>query len=187
MTQVADNKVVTLAFVLKDKSGEILDQSDEENPLVYLHGLGTLPKGVEGALNGMNVGDKKDVDVAAADAFGVRDETKVEKVARHKLGKNIKPKKGDVLRIETEEGVNDVTVVNVTPVTVTLDLNHPLAGRDIQCSLHVLAVRDASAEEIEHRHAHGPDGHGHDHHDHEGHDHDHDHAGHDHSHSHDHD
>lgn len=191
MSTVESNKVVQLVFKLKNAKGETLDEAGEKSPLVYLHGAGALPAGIEKQLNGMAAGDKKDAHLTAADAFGVRDEKRIEKVGRHHFGAKARFKVGDVLRLETEEGVKEATVLAMTPVTVTLDFNHPLAGQELDVSLHVLAARDATDEEKAHGHAHGWEGKphnagGHDHsHDHEGHDHDHDHAAHDHA-AHDH-
>jgi FKBP-type peptidyl-prolyl cis-trans isomerase SlyD len=75
-----------------------------------------------------------------------------------------------------------VWVTGVTPQTVTVDMNHPLAGKTLNFDVQILAVRAATSEELAHGHPHGPDGHG-------GHDHSHDHDDHDghHGHSHDHD
>lgn len=192
MTQVENNKVVSLLFTLKDKQGNTLDQATEQSPLVYLHGHGNLPPGIERQAAGMALGQQKDVDLAAKDAFGDRDPNKVEKIGRHHLGKNAKGVRlGDMLQLQTKDGqVREATVTALTPVTITLDFNHPLAGMDVSLSLKVLAMRDATDEEKAHGHAHGADGHeGHDHghgdhdHDHD-HGHDHDHHGHDHAHEH---
>ncbi|GEM_PF-602149 len=186
MTQVAAHKVVSLAFTLKDKEGNTLDQAPEDSPLVYLHGHNNLPPGIERQADGMDQGAHKEVQLTAKDAFGDRDPAKVEKIGRHHLGKNAKGVRlGDMLQLQTKDGqVREATVTALTPVTITLDFNHPLAGMDVGLSLKVLSVRDATDEEKAHGHAHGADGHeGHDDH---GHDHDHDHD-HDHAHEHGHD
>ena len=182
MTQVSANKVVTLVFELKDKSGKVLDQADDTSPLVYLHGVGNLPEGIERAADGMTAGQKKHAALAAKDAFGERDPSKVEKIGRHHLGKNAKGVRvGDMLSLESKDGAaKEAVVVALTPVTMTLDFNHPLAGMDVELDLHVVALRDSTQEERDHGHAHGDD--------HEGHGHDHDHAHeHDHGHAHEHD
>ena len=190
--QVASNSVVKLAFKLQS-AGEVLDEAEDKDPLVYLHGVGTLPKGLEDAITGMSPGERKDVHLEPAVAFGERDPAKVEKVGRHRMGNKARFRVGDNLTLETGDGVKQATVTAMTPVTVTLDFNHPLAGVAIDVSIHVLDVRDSTDGERTHGHAHGWDGteHAHDHshdHDHEGHDHDHDHGAHDHDHGgHDHD
>lgn len=158
--QVATNTVVTVAFTLKDKDGKLVEQADEKDPLVYLHGHGSLPPGFENTLNGMSPGETRDVHLEPADAFGPRDETRIEKVGRHRLGKKTRFQKGDVLRLEGEDGPMEATVVAVTQVSVTLDFNHPLAGQALDCSFKLLEVREATAEERDHGHAHG-DGHHH--------------------------
>ncbi|MBI5498061.1 MAG: peptidylprolyl isomerase [Deltaproteobacteria bacterium] len=199
MTHVAANKVVTMSFQLKDKDGKLLDEADATHPLTYLHGHDNLPTGIEKVVEGAAVGEAREAALAAKDAFGTRDEAKVEKIGRHHLPAKAKVRVGDLLTLESRDGVRDAVVTALTPVTVTLDFNHPLAGRDVQVAMKVISIRDASDEEKEHGHAHGPEGHGHDHdhdhgHEHE-HDHEHDHGAehgecddpaHDHTHDHDH-
>jgi FKBP-type peptidyl-prolyl cis-trans isomerase SlyD len=188
MTQVANDKVASVVLTLKDNAGQVLDEAPESHPLVYLHGRGQLPLGIERALEGMGPLENKDVHLSAEDAFGRHDPSKIEKMARHRLGGKVKAKKGDILRVQTEDGIIEATVLALTPVTVTLDFNHPLAGKELDVSLRVLKVRDATAEELSHGHVHGEGGvdHGHEH----AHEHDHVHHegcshGPDHAHAHD--
>ena len=67
---IAKNKVVSLSYCLKDTQGEELDRADADNPMKYLHGGGTIVPGLENALNGLKVGEKKEVIVKPGDGYG---------------------------------------------------------------------------------------------------------------------
>ncbi|WP_300707799.1 peptidylprolyl isomerase, partial [Limnohabitans sp.] len=139
--------------------GQLLDKAQE--PTSYLHGgyENTLPK-IEEALEGQDVGFETTLKLAAADAFGERDETLVQTIAKKDFPPGVKV--GGQLRGRTPEGQEHVfTVIKVKGDQVILDGNHPWAGQNLSLSLKVLEVRAASADEVTHRHAHGAHGHHH--------------------------
>jgi FKBP-type peptidyl-prolyl cis-trans isomerase SlyD len=188
--KIDKDTVVTLDFVLRNKAGEILDSSEEGEPLEYLHGHGQVVPGLEKALSGLGAGDKKKVFVPVAEAYGEHDKSKIVEVPRSRLPKELTPEVGMTLAAQNSSGqVIPMEITKIEGEVIVLDANHPLAGEDLHFEVTIKSVRAASGEEIAHGHAHGPGGHGHhDHdHDHHGHDHDHDHKhGHDHDHDHGH-
>lgn len=159
--QIARNKVVSLHYTLRDEQGTVIDSSSGRGPLSYLHGKGTIIPGLEQALAGKAAGDKLDVTVAPEQGYGLRDERLVQIVARAKLGEVAGLAPGMQVRANGPQGPRIVTVVSVDRDFVTVDGNHPLAGRTLHFSLEVAEVRKATHEEISHGHVHGPGGHHH--------------------------
>lgn len=144
---VADNKVVTVTYSIRDASDEILEQSDL--PIDYLHGSdnGLLLK-VENALLGKAVGDIVEVTLTPEEGFGERDPSltysdKIENVPPEyrKLGAEAE------FRNESGDSIKMV-VTHIDSGTITLDGNHPFAGKSLTFHLRVMGVREATAEEL---------------------------------------
>ena len=157
--KITQDTVVTMHYKVVNAQGQLLDKAQE--PTSYLHGgyENTLPK-IEEALEGQDVGFETTLNLAAADAFGERDETLVQTIAKKDFPPGVKV--GGQLRGRTPEGQEHVfTVIKVKGDQVILDGNHPWAGQNLSLSLKVLEVRAASADEVTHRHAHGAHGHHH--------------------------
>jgi FKBP-type peptidyl-prolyl cis-trans isomerase SlyD len=183
---IQNGKVVDLKYRLKNSVGEILDESDAKDPFSYLHGAQQIVPGLENALAGLKVGDKKDVTVAPKDGYGEVNPGLKMVVKRAQFPKGVELEEGMSFEAAGGDGVGMVfTIEKINGEDIHLDGNHPLAGQTLYFSVEVLSVRDATEEEIEHGHAHGPEGHGHHHHDHDEEcDHDHDDDGHGHGHLH---
>ena len=158
---VEKNRVVSFSYTLRDDQGTVIDSSSGRGPLSYLHGKGNIIPGLEQALAGKAAGDKLDVTVAPEQGYGVRDERLVQIVARAKFGEVAGLAPGMQVRATGQQGPRIVTVVSVDRDFVTVDGNHPLAGRTLHFSLEVAEVRKATHEEISHGHVHGPGGHHH--------------------------
>jgi FKBP-type peptidyl-prolyl cis-trans isomerase SlyD len=154
--QIARNKVVSINYTLRDEQGTVIDSSGGRAPLRYLHGKGNIIRGLEQALAGKAVGDKLDVTVPPEQGYGLRDERLVQIVARAKFGDVANLAPGMQVRASGRQGSRLVTVVRVDRDFVTVDGNHPLAGRTLHFSVEVADVRKASHEEISHGHVHGP-------------------------------
>ena len=160
--KIAKDCVVTLDYTLTDEDGEILDSSEGDEPLVYLHGHGDIVPGLERALNGHQVGDQVEVDVSPEDGYGDWDEDLVDVVGKEDFDDPEELEVGAQFEVDTDEGVRVATVIEMEGEDITVDLNHPLAGMNLHFAVKVLDVRAASAEELEHGHVHGPHGHEHD-------------------------
>jgi FKBP-type peptidyl-prolyl cis-trans isomerase SlyD len=159
--QIARNRVVSIHYTLRDEQGAVIDSSSGRGPLAYLHGKGNIIPGLEQALDGKAAGDRIDVTVPPEQGYGSRDERLVQIVPRTRFaeGTNLSP--GMQLRTSGARGPGVVTVVKVERDFVTVDGNHPLAGRTLHFSVEVAEVRKATHEEISHGHVHGPGGHHH--------------------------
>ena len=157
--QVEARKVVTIDYTLTDEEGEILDSSEDDGPLLYLHGFGNIVPGLEAALEGKAAGDQLSVTLPPDQGYGDRDEALVQTVPRQQFPKG-EIEVGMRFQAELPDGAARVlTVVAVTQNDVTVDGNHPLAGQTLSFDVTVRGIRDATEEEVEHGHAH--DGHHH--------------------------
>ena len=157
--QIEKNRVVVLHYTLRDEQGTVLDSSSSHGPLSYLHGKNNIIPGLEEALAGKSPGDKLDVTVPPAKAYGWRDDRLVQIVPRSKFTEGGEITPGMQLQASGPQGKRLMTVVRVERDFVTVDANHPLAGRTLHFSLEVAEVRKATHEEISHGHVHGPGGH----------------------------
>lgn len=156
---IKKDSVVMFNYTLKDDAGEVIDSSAPGEPLAYLHGHGNLVPGLERELEGKATGDQLSVKVTPADGYGEYSKELVEKVPRRTLKGIAKVTVGMRLHAQTPAGPRAVTVTAVTGDMVTIDGNHPLAGKSLNFDIELVEVRDASAEELEHGHVHGPGGH----------------------------
>ena len=158
--KIQKNCVVSAKFQLFDGEGELIDSSDSNGPLTYLHGADELLPGLESALGGKQVGDKLSVELGPDEAFGEHDPSLVDKAPRANFPgiEQIEPG----MRFQTEMDDGAAMVVTVTDVDdqwVTVDGNHELAGKSLRFELEVVEVREASDVEVAHGHVHGPEGH----------------------------
>lgn len=160
--KIAKNTVVSLRYELSDAGGTLLEKNGD--PISYLHGGydGIFPT-VEEALQGKNVGDRCVVEMGPEDAFGEYDHDLVRVEPRNLFPPDV------AVGMQFEggaEGDEDedyllYTVVEVTDKEVTVDGNHPLAGKSLSFDCTVTGVRQATAEELAHGHVHGEGGHHH--------------------------
>jgi len=161
--KISKDSVVSLSYELIDLSGgDLLEKSND--PLSYVHGGydGIFPV-VEEALHGKNVGDKVSVKMEPDDAFGEYDHDLVRVESRDLFPKDIE------VGMQLEGGAEDdddedymlFTIVEITDKEVTVDGNHPLAGKTLSFNATVTDVRAATKEELDHGHVHGAGGHQH--------------------------
>lgn len=158
---IAQDQVVSIHYTLTDDAGEVLDSSAAGEPLAYLHGHGNLIPGLERELTGKSPGDKLQVKIAPADAYGEYDKALVQRVPRRALQGVPNVRVGQRLQAQTPSGPRALTVTQVIGDMVTLDGNHPLAGKSLNFVVEVADVREATAEELAHGHVHAPGDHHH--------------------------
>lgn len=160
---IENNNVVALNYTLHtiEENGEktFVEQTTDENPLTFLYGVGMmLPKFEEEVAN-LNVGDKASFTLAAADAYGEKDERAIAQLPAEMFKETGLPPVGEVIPLQDNEGNQfRAVVVEITPEAVVADLNHPMAGKTLNFDVEILAVRPATEEELAHGHAHGVDG-----------------------------
>ena len=160
--KIAKDAVVTFSYVLKKPDGEEIDRADPDEPMAYLHGHNNIIPGLETALEGCEIGDKKSVDLAPDQAYGAHFDYRVQRVPiKHLLARPKKLAPGAIVKVNTSQGAIDATVIKAGKFNVDVDTNHPLAGQDLCFSVVIHDVREATPEELDHGHAHGLGGHGH--------------------------
>lgn len=160
--RIAKGRVVDIDYSLHLGDGKVVDQSDPGEPLTYLHGEGEIVPGLESALEGLDVGDRKQVVVPPASGYGDHDPRGLQQVPRQAFPADFQPEVGMELSAQGPDGDEVAFVIQrVEPELITIDLNHPLAGKTLHFDVTVREVREATPEELEHGHAHGPEGHGH--------------------------
>ena len=159
--QIADNRVITLNYTLKDDQGNIIDSS-QDGSFAYLHGAANIIPGLESALLGKSAGDAFSVTIEPAQGYGERNEAMTQVVPRNMFETDAQIEVGMQFHAESPDGQPiQVTVIAVSDEDVTVDANHPLAGVNLNFDITVLDIREATAEEIEHGHVHGAGGHPH--------------------------
>lgn len=158
---ITKNSVVQFHYTLTDENGEQLESSRDGDPVAYLHGHNNMIVGVEKALEGKTEGDEFTVTVSPEDGYGEINPDAVQRVPTKHLQGAEKWAPGMVATVNTEQGKRQVTIVKVGRFMVTVDLNHPLAGKTLTFAINVENVREATEEEISHGHAHGVGGHHH--------------------------
>jgi FKBP-type peptidyl-prolyl cis-trans isomerase SlyD len=159
---VANDVVVSMAYALRINDGQLIDQSKDDAPLEYIQGAGQIIPGLEKELYGMNIGDEKEVQVKPVDGYGERDPDEVVEIPRQNLSESLELTVGKPLNVKDAESGEEFRayVVKSNPETVTLDFNHPLAGRILNFHVKITNLRQATEEELAHRHVHG-DNHAH--------------------------
>ena len=146
---IADNKVVSIHYTVKDiDSGEVIDSSDGGEPMTYLHGAQNIIPGLEQALVGKSEGDQFDIEIAPADAYGVYSEERVQQVPKEVFEGVDEITEGMAFSADTDHSPVNLIVVGVDEDTVTVDANHPLAGKSLAFSVKVDAIRNAHVDEI---------------------------------------
>jgi FKBP-type peptidyl-prolyl cis-trans isomerase SlyD len=154
---ITNDSAVEIHFTITDKNGQTLDSTRDHHPAAFLYGQNQMLPGVEKALDGKSAGDKVTADLKADDAFGPRNEQLIQQTTIDQFGDQSQVKEGVRFETRTEEGgVMIATIVKVEGPSVTLDMNHPLAGEDLIFDIEVISVRLATADELSHGHMHGP-------------------------------
>jgi FKBP-type peptidyl-prolyl cis-trans isomerase SlyD len=152
--KVKDNHVVTLDYTLIVED-EILESTDDGEPIEFIQGIGQIIPGLENALYEMKVGDKKTVVIEPDDAYGIYDEDSLEVARKDEFSEEIPLDVGTFLDLrDDEDNVLSAQVIEEDQETVTLDFNHPLAGKTLTFEVTLSALREASEEELDHGHVH---------------------------------
>lgn len=132
---------VSVHFTGKLEDGTVFDTSREGEPLEFEVGADQVIDGFDRAVRGMEVGESAEAELEPAEAYGERDDQLVFPVSRDELPADFEPEVGDELAVEIENG-REVPgrVAEVSDDAVTLDLNHPLAGRSLVFEIELVDV-----------------------------------------------
>jgi len=158
--KIAKDSVVRFHYTVSEVGQEPLESSKDREPLAILVGHGNIIPGLENAMMDKEAGENFGVDVTAADAYGERRDGLTQRVPKKHFGAQ-KLAPGQQVVLQTNFGPRAVTIQKIGMSVVDVDLNHPMAGKDLHFDVEILEVREASAEEVEHGHVHGDGGHHH--------------------------
>lgn len=159
--KITKDTVVQFHYVLKDMEGNVLESTQGEDPVAYLHGHNNMMKGVEEQLEGKEAGNNLNFSLSSDQAYGPRNEELTQRIPTKHLRGAKKWKAGMMAEVDAKDGPRQVRIIKAGKFMADVDLNHPFAGKDLQFEIDVVDVREATAEEVAHKHAHGPGGHQH--------------------------
>jgi FKBP-type peptidyl-prolyl cis-trans isomerase 2 len=146
---VANNKMVSMDYKGTLADGTVFSESPAGKPMEFLEGGGSIIPTVEKGMLGMKIGDRKTITVKAADAYGEINQAALKEVPRDQFPKDAKLEVGQQFQVSLSSGqVGVVKIAAVGAKTVTVDFNHPLAGKDLTFEVTVVKIRDATKEEL---------------------------------------
>jgi len=153
-TRIENDVIVSLLFTLT-VDGEIIDDADENEPFLYLHGHENVIPGMEKELAGMKIGESKSFTVQPEGGYGDSDPDGILHLPRSEFPEDIPLDPGLELEMRDEnEQILYATVISSTPTMIKLDFNHPLAGKELNFEVTVLDLEAADPEELDHGHVH---------------------------------
>jgi FKBP-type peptidyl-prolyl cis-trans isomerase 2 len=141
MAEVKAGDTVSIHYKGTLDDGSVFDSSEGRDPLQFTVGSGQIIPGLDKALPGMAVGDEKTVNVVSAEAYGAKDPNATQPVPRDQFPPDIPLEIGTQLQVQTPNGqMMTVSIVEVDDDNVTLDANHPLAGKDLTFAITLVAI-----------------------------------------------
>lgn len=141
MQQVKSGDKVRVHYHGKLRSGETFDSSQGREPLEFTVGGGQVIKGFDDGVKGMQIGDKRTVEIPVQDAYGEKEEGRVVEFPKAQFPPNLNPEVGMQLMMSDGEGHQiPVLVTEVKEESVVLDANHPLAGQELIFDIELVEI-----------------------------------------------
>ena len=160
LKKVDDGQVVSMHYTLH-VNGQVLDSSEGGEPLQFIQGMGHIIPGLEHELYEMKIGDSKKVVVAAKDGYGEIDTEAFMDVPRDSFPPEVPVEIGTELELRDQsDHPVYARIETITEENVRLNMNHPLAGKELHFDVKIADLRPATEEEVSHGHVHD---HGHNH------------------------
>ncbi|HBU70059.1 MAG TPA: peptidylprolyl isomerase [Elusimicrobia bacterium] len=132
---------VKVEYTGRFNDGTVFDKSKEGEPLEFVLGDGRLIAGFEVAVEDMSLNEQKTITIAAENAYGPRDESLVRKFGKNLLPDNLKPQNGMVLTLHLPNGGSvPATIMDVSETDIVVDLNHPMAGKELIFDIKLVSV-----------------------------------------------
>jgi FKBP-type peptidyl-prolyl cis-trans isomerase SlyD len=153
--QITKDLVASIHYTLKSAEGEVLDSSEGQEPMDYLHGAHNIVLGLENELTGKAKGDKLSVVVSPADGYGEYSPELIQELSKEMFAGVDNIEVGMEFHSESPEGgMQIIEVKSIDGDKITVDGNHPMAGQTLHFDVEVTDVREATADELEHGHVH---------------------------------
>jgi FKBP-type peptidyl-prolyl cis-trans isomerase SlyD len=152
--KVDDGQVVSMDYVLK-VDGKVVDSSEAGNPLQFIQGMGHIIPGLEHELYDMKIGENKKVVVHPKDGYGEVDAEAFMDVPRDSFPTDVPLEKGTELELREQSGHTMLArIETISDENIRLNMNHPLAGKDLHFDIKIAGLRPATEEEVSHGHVH---------------------------------
>jgi len=156
------NKVVTMNYTLMDSEGVVIDTTENKEAFSFLSGANQILPKLEKEVGTMLIGSKKTVKLSAEDAYGIYDESAVQKVEKSTFPEDTALEVGMGFMANSPDGhPMPFNIKAIEGEEITIDFNHPLASKELEFNIHLVDIRDATKEEMEHGHVHGAGAHQH--------------------------
>jgi FKBP-type peptidyl-prolyl cis-trans isomerase SlyD len=146
--KIKDNVYVAIDYSLTLDSGQEIDRSAPDNPLAFIAGAGQIIPGLEKKLTGMEAGEDAKITLEPEEAYGQIREDLFQVIPRDRVPADINIEPGMMFQARRSQGLVTFAVKSVDDDTITIDLNHPLAGKRLHFDLKVVEVREPSAKEL---------------------------------------
>jgi FKBP-type peptidyl-prolyl cis-trans isomerase SlpA len=144
--QIGMGSRVTMHFALRLADGMLVESSFDDQPVSFVVGEGTLDRGLELALLGLVAGDRQTLSLMPGQAFGMRDEAALQQVQKAQFPKDMQLEQGQIIGFSSDSGEEVAgAIIEIEDDHVKVDFNHPLAGREIEFEVHILAVENPPA------------------------------------------
>lgn len=145
--QITIGSRVSMHFSLKLADGMVVESSFDNEPISFVVGEGTLDKGLELALIGLRAGDSQTLTLMPGQAFGMRDRSAIQRIARTEFPPDMVLQEGQIIGFSGPDGEEiPGAVIEIGDRQVEIDFNHPLAGREIEFAVHILSVENPLPE-----------------------------------------
>jgi FKBP-type peptidyl-prolyl cis-trans isomerase SlyD len=158
---IENDKVVLMNYILTNDKGDVVDSSEGSEPLAYIQGHQNIIPGLEKEMAGKKVGDKFKAVVQPEEGYGKFNEALIQVVERKMFQGVDELEIGMQFQAQLQDGAILMTITKIDGDQITIDGNHALADQVLTFDVEVMEVRDATAEELEHKHVHGAGGHQH--------------------------
>jgi len=141
MSVATKGNTVKVHYTGKLQDGTVFDSSENREPLQFTLGDGNMIKGFDAAVHGMAVGEDKSITIPSAEAYGDKKDEMMVDIPKEQVPADIKPEVGMDLSIQNQNGQPmPVKVVHVDEEKITLDANHPLAGKDLIFDIKLVEI-----------------------------------------------
>ena len=146
---ISSNKVVTVHYILSDDNQNVIENTyDIGKPTVYLHGRNQMVRGFESNLSQSTVGQKLTFCLMPSEAYGLKNINNTQRIPIKYLKHEGKLTSGKQIKVNTDSGVRHGTIIKAGKFNADVDINHPLAGKNLHFNVEVLCIREATADEI---------------------------------------
>ncbi len=146
--EISNNMLVKMHYKGTLDDGSVFDDSNGKDPLEFVFGLGMIIPGLESELEGLKARDKKTIKVESKDAYGPVISEAIQEVPKSQFPPELKLEVGAQLAAQGPHGVIPVRIADIKEDSVVVDMNHPLAGKDLTFEVEIVEVRESTPEDI---------------------------------------